>query len=135
MTGVLLDTSAYSGFMRGFNPMVRAVRTAGELVFTPIVLGELRAGFRRGKRAVENEQQLQEFLASPRVRVIALDAATSERYAAILSNLLDRGTPIPTNDLWIAASAMQFGLRVLTADAHFSHVQQILVEYIDVATA
>ena len=73
---------------------------------------------------------LKQFLASPRVRVVDMDEETAERYAVILNSLWKIGRPIPTNDLWIAASAMQYGLTILTTDAHFNHVAQVLVHYI-----
>ena len=70
-----------------------------------------------------------QFLSSQRIKVIGLDEETSERYAIIINHLRERGTPVPTNDLWIAASAMQYGLKVITADRHFLRIPQILTEY------
>jgi tRNA(fMet)-specific endonuclease VapC len=124
----LLDTSAYSAFMRGHPDVQQALREADEICLTPIVLGELRAGFRHGKRRQKNEAELRTMLASPRVKVVDVDAETADRYAAILNSLWDSGTPIPTNDIWIAASAMQHGLRILTTDPHFGKVSQVLVD-------
>lgn len=125
MSRVLLDTSAYSAFMRGDEAEVQSIREAREIRLTPVVLGELLAGFRRGTRRKENEALLVRFLASPRVRVLALDEETADRYAIILNALRAAGTPVPTNDLWIAASAMQHGLKVLTTDAHFGKIPQV----------
>jgi len=65
-----------------------------------------------------------------RVRVIPLEEDTAERYAVIWERLRAAGTPIPTNDVWIAASAMQHGLAVLTTDHHYQNVVQVLVEYV-----
>jgi tRNA(fMet)-specific endonuclease VapC len=124
---ILLDTSAYSALMRGDARVVEALREADEVCVTPVILGELRAGFLAGSRRKANETILREFLDSPRVRVIPMDEGTSERYAVILCALRRAGTPIPTNDLWISASAMQHGLKVLTTDAHFQKVQQIVL--------
>jgi len=78
-----------------------------------------------------NRQLLEEFLSSPRVNIIEIDEETSERYAIILNALRDKGTPIPTNDIWIASSAMQYGLKVVTTDTHYSQISQILVECFD----
>jgi tRNA(fMet)-specific endonuclease VapC len=128
LTGGLLDTSAYSAFMRGHADLKLALQRAEQIVLTPIVLGELRAGFRAGARVRKNEEELRRFLASPRVTVVAVDAETGERYAVILHTLRTAGTPIPTNDIWIAASAMQHGLRVITTDAHYTKIPQILLE-------
>jgi tRNA(fMet)-specific endonuclease VapC len=127
---ILLDTSAYSAFFRGDERTLRAVQEADEITVSPIVLGELKAGFRGGRHPKKNEAELAAFLASPRVRVVALDEETPDRYAEIVHSLRSAGTPIPTNDVWIAASAMQHGLRVATTDGHFRKVPQILVDWL-----
>lgn len=130
MSRILLDTSAYSAFMRGHAEAVAAIQGADEIVLSPVVLGELAAGFRRGGRRKRNEAELRRFRSSPRVRSVVMDDETSERYAAILDGLRRTGTPISANDVWIAASAMQHGLLLVTADADFERVPQILVERI-----
>ncbi len=127
MKRLLLDTSAYSGLLRGHEEIHRRIRQADEVYVNPIVLGELRAGFGAGRQARKNEGYLGRFLASPRVAVLSIDAETSERYALILKSLWAAASPVPTNDIWIAASAMQHGLAVVTTDAHFLRIAQILV--------
>jgi tRNA(fMet)-specific endonuclease VapC len=127
---LLLDTSAYSAFMRGHPTIIQAVREADRIYVNPIVLGELRAGFRRGRQRDKNENILKQFLASPRIDTMVIDEETSERYAVILNALWSEGKPMPTNDLWIAASAMQYGVAILTTDAHFQRVAQVLVHYV-----
>jgi len=97
----------------------------------PTVLGELYAGFRRGTREEKNRIELERFRRSPRTRTVTVDEETAEFYAQILTHLREAGTPIPTNDIWIAASAMQAGLRVVTSDVHFTHVPQIAVELLN----
>ena len=129
MMRVMLDTSAYSAFMRGHDEVHHALRQADEIYLCPIILGELLAGFSRGRHRKKNEKELEQFLSSPRVAIVDLDQGTAERYAVILNSLWKAGTPIPTNDLWIAASAMQHGLRLLTTDAHFQKVIQVIVDY------
>jgi predicted nucleic acid-binding protein len=131
VTASLLDTSAYSAFLRGHEELKLALQRADRIVLTPVVLGELGAGFRAGARLKKNEAELRRFLASPRVEVVPIDAETAERYAVILHGLRQAGTPIPTNDIWIAASAMQHGLRVLTTDVHYTRMPQIIVGRID----
>jgi tRNA(fMet)-specific endonuclease VapC len=125
---LLADTSAYAAFMRNHPDVASQFREADEIIVTPVVLGELRAGFRRGSRLRANEARLDMFLSSPRVRVLEIDADTSERYALIFASLRSAGTPIGTNDIWIAASAMQHGLRLLTTDTDFERVSQIVVD-------
>ncbi len=129
MTRLLLDTSGYSAFMRGHSEVVAALQEADEVCFNPVILGELLAGFMRGKRRKKNESELKMFLQSPRVKILDVNAETAERYAAILNSLWKAGTPIPTNDIWIAATAMQHGLHLLTTDAHYQKVSQIIVNY------
>lgn len=118
--------------MAGHPAVTRALQLADAIVLTPIVLGELRAGFLRGRSRKKNEEELRAFLASPRVDVVDLTEATAERYAAILDFLWKSGVPIPTNDIWIAASAMQHGLKVLTTDAHYTKVPHIVSECFNV---
>ena len=128
MSRILLDTSAYSAFLRGHAGVQRRLQEVEEIAVTPIVLGELKAGFSAGKHTAKNREELARFLGSPRVSVLVLDEETSDRYATILHSLRRAGRPIPTNDLWIAACAMQHGLSVVTTDEHFERVPQILVE-------
>lgn len=130
MNRVLVDTSAYSAFMRGSPEALAAIQEADEIYLSPVVVGELLAGFARGSRTRKNQRELQEFLASPRARVIEMDEATSRRYAVILNSLWKAGTPIPTNDIWIAATAMQHGLQLLALDAHYLKIVQIVVHHL-----
>ena len=128
---VLMDTSAYAAFLRGSPEVKEVVQQADEIFFNPVVLGELIAGFMMGRNEKRNRGILKQFLSSPRVIVAEMDEETSERYAAIVQSLRMKGTPIPTNDLWIAASAMQHGLKVLTTDRHYLEVPQIITEYFE----
>ena len=113
--------------MRGSEQANQEIQRAELLVLTPVVVGELRAGFKKGRSEAKNQRELDEFLASPRAQVVSIDDETAGTYAVILVALWKAGTPIPTNDLWIAASAMQHGLPVLTADDHFKRVPQIQI--------
>jgi tRNA(fMet)-specific endonuclease VapC len=127
----MLDTSAYSAFMRGQAEVKLALQRAEEIFVNPIVLGELLAGFVRGKRRQKNEGELRRFLASPRVHVLTLDGDTADRYAVIHESLWQARIRLPSNDLWIVATAMQHGLRVLTMDAQYQRVSQVIVDYIE----
>ena len=98
---------------------------------TTVVIGELLYGFLGGNLESKNRGLLLEFLDSDRVDVVPVDEETAERYAAIRNHLRGEGRPIPTNDLWIAASAAQHGLVLLTLDRHFKDVPHILVEYFE----
>jgi len=130
---IFLDTSAYSAFMRGHDPILDLIQQAGRIAVNPIVLGELLAGFRLGKRTVKNNNLLERFLDSPRVASLPIDDGTARRYSDIVEHLRRAGTPIPTNDLWIAASAMQHGLILVSTDTHFEKVPQISKEILSIS--
>lgn len=129
---LLLDTSAYSAFMRGHPEILSAIREADEIFLNSIVIGELIAGFIKGGRRRKNQNELSRFLGSTRVAILDVTEETAERYAVILNSLWRAGTPIPTNDIWIAASAMEHGLRLLTTDGHYQKLPQVLVDYFPV---
>ena len=131
MSRIFLDTSAYSAFKRG-HPLIRhRIREASQIQLNSVVLGELRAGFLKGTRLRENLAELAQFLASPRVAVVAVDEETAERYAVIFDSLRRVGSLIPTNDIWIAAGAMQCGSVLLTTDPHYDAVTQIVAEILE----
>ena len=127
MNRLTLDTSAYSAFKRGHTGVVGHIRRAEEILLPSIVLGELLGGFEAGQRSRRNRDELDLFRESPRVRLVSIGVATAERYAVIYASLRAVGQPIPTNDLWIAASAMEHGTELVTLDRDFAHVAQILV--------
>jgi tRNA(fMet)-specific endonuclease VapC len=122
---IALDTNAYSDFMRGVPSRVHLVRTARTLHLPLIVLGELRAGFAAGNQPSANAANLQRFLNSPRVHLLPLDEQTTHHYAHLYRQLRNQGVAIPTNDLWIAALAVQHDLILCTSDAHFQHLPQV----------
>lgn len=129
MSRFLVDTSAYAAFKRGHPGVLSVFQQAEGLWMNPVVLGELGAGFRRGSRWDQNEEELRAFLSSPRVEVMDITQETADRYAVIFTALRAAGTPIPTNDIWIAASAMEHGLRLLTTDSHYRKVGQVVVDH------
>jgi len=122
---IALDTNAYSDFMRGEPGRVQIVRTSTHLYLPLIVLGELRAGFAAGNQQSQNAANLQRFLNSPRVSVLLPDEQTTHHYAQIYLQLRKIAAPIPTNDLWIAALAIQHHLVLCTSDVHFQHIAQL----------
>lgn len=106
---------------------MRQVIGAAERIFLPfVVVGELRAGFAVGNVGRRNEAGLVTFLNSPRVEILYADEQTTHHYASIFAQLRRAGTPIPTNDLWIAALAVQNDLALCSADAHFAHLPQLI---------
>ena len=105
--------------------MSALIRTA---IHVPtVVLGELFAGFRLGSRYGENCLELEEFLELPGVRIAPPDRDVAERYGLLVAELRQQGKPIPTNDVWIAATALEAGARLLSCDTHFHHVPGLMV--------
>lgn len=125
MTRLVLDTSAYSHFRRGDGAVVALVTGASWIGMTATVLGELRAGFGLGKRRARNESELGAFLSEPVVTVLAVDDDAAQIYAEIVIALRTAGTPLPTNDIWIAAVAAREGVHVATYDAHFGLIARV----------
>jgi len=130
---VLLDTSAYSALRRGNPEMLRLVQRADRIVFTPIVIGELLAGFRKGHQTERNMTELSRMLESSRVMTVEISRTTAECYAQIFDGLRRIGKPIPENDIWISASAMEHGLPIVTADRHFEYVTQVRTQLFSVS--
>jgi len=124
---VVIDTNAYSAFKQGDLEAAEVVAAAETIVLSATVLGELLAGFSTGKRGEVNKQELQEFLADPKVIFLTVNAQTAEEYANIYQYLRSQGTPIPTNDMWIGAIAKQLEMAVFTYDAHFSKIEGLRI--------
>jgi tRNA(fMet)-specific endonuclease VapC len=123
---IALDTNRYTDLCRGVEETVRLVSTA-ESVFLPfVVVAVLRAGFAFGKRTADNEKVLRRFLLKDGVAVLYADDQTSYHYASAYRQLRVQGTPIPTNDLWVAALVLQHNLRLHDRDPHFDHLPQIV---------
>jgi len=120
---LLLDTNMYVAFKRGDDDAVELLRLADEVHLSTVVLGELLAGFAAGSREKRNREELTAFLESPRVRIDAVDEATADYHGRIFALLRRKGRPIPTNDLWIAAAALQHGLVLATRDDHFAAIE------------
>jgi tRNA(fMet)-specific endonuclease VapC len=122
---IALDTNRYVDFARGLPEAVNQLRAADRILVPVIVLGELRAGFLGGSRAPENEANLVRFLNSPRVEVLLADEESAHHYSQHFHQLRRQGTPIPTNDVWIAALVVQHQLYLFARDAHFDRLPQI----------
>ncbi len=122
MKKVLIDTNIYSFAMKGDTAVLGALRKIDVIAISSISIGELLSGFRGGSLAEKNRDELNIFLDSPRVVVHSIDEETAEFYASILSNLKSAGTPIPTNDIWIASVAFQYGYKLYSKDNHFSFI-------------
>ena len=118
----LLDTNAYVELLRGEESVAGLVREAEQLVFSMVVVGELLFGFRSGNRYERNLSTLEEFLTEPWVELQGVTRTTADRFGRVAAALRKAGTPIPTNDIWIAAHAFESGAELVTYDRHFEYV-------------
>ena len=129
---ILLDTSAYVAFKLNNVEIVEAIVHADQIFFSPIVLGELMFGFRNGSRFKKIKKELDQFLSHEAVETALIGEITSDRYARIASQLKMQGTPIPTNDIWIAAQTMEHGAELITTDNHFEKVAGLVYTIYDI---
>ena len=120
-----LDTNRYTDLCRGDVSAVRTVEFAEQVWLPFIVLAELRAGFGAGSQGPRNEAVLRRFLLKSGVGVLYADEQTTHHYAAVYRQLRKQGTPIPTNDMWIAALVLQHSLVLFARDTHFEVLPQL----------
>jgi len=119
----LLDTNAYVELLKGNPEVANLVRSAEQLVFSMVVVGELLFGFRNGSRYDKNLALLDEFLNQPWVELQLVTRTTADRFGRIAAALRKAGTPIPTNDIWIAAHAFETGAELISFGRHFESVR------------
>ena len=122
---ILLDSNAYSRLMRGDDQAAAVVRDATEILMSAVVVGELLYGFRSGSRLERNMADLRSFLNNPYVSFVPVGPVTADRYSRVAAALRARGSPIPANDMWIAAHALETGADLVSADRHFESVDGI----------
>ena len=125
MTRLCIDTSAYSHFMRGEAAVVTHLDRASWVGVPSTVLGELRTGFLLGDRPDENSAELEAFLSCDVVNEVTVDVEVARIYAEVVVDLRRAGTPLPTNDIWIAACAVRSGSTVISFDRHFSEIARV----------
>lgn len=122
MKKVLLDTNAYAALLRGDEKVLSAIGRAEIVYLSVIVLGELFAGFRGGNKFLENRKLLERFLDRPHVAFLPMGMETADVFGVVKQNLKEQGTPIPINDVWIAAHVLETGAVLVTYDRHFKQV-------------
>jgi tRNA(fMet)-specific endonuclease VapC len=127
MRKVLLDTNAYTALLAGDEAVLDVLAEAEVVYMSVVVLGELFAGFKGGNRERDNLRQLDEFLRRPPVRTLPVTRGTAEVFGEVKQQLKSGGTPIPQNDVWIAAHAIESGAWLVTYDQHFHKVAGILL--------
>ena len=123
---IALDTNRYVDLCRGVTETVELLEEAEAVIIPFVVLGELRAGFAHGRRQAENEQVLRRLLLKEGVRSLFPDDQTTHHYSSVFRQLRKQGTPIPTNDMWLAALVLQHNLALHARDKHFDHLPQLV---------
>lgn len=119
MKKILLDTNAYTSFFKINPKLEEVVQNTPKIYMSPIVIGELLEGFRLGNKFAQNSKDLEFFLKENGVEIIGIHKETAEVYSEIKARLKKKGKPIPANDVWIAAQAMEYGAVLVTYDRHF----------------
>ena len=127
MKNLLIDTNIYTYAFSGNTEVIRILQRTQKISICAITIGELLSGFKAGSKQNINRAELEEFLDSPRVQLIGIDEDTAEFYSEIQTALKKKGKPIPTNDIWIAATALQHGLKLYTKDQHFKYVPGLVL--------
>ena len=122
MRKILLDTNAYVRFLRGDEKVMTYLAQADSVCMSVFVLGELYAGFRAGGKERNNRQILERFLLKPTVTVLEATIETADIFGLIMASLKKSGNPIPINDVWIAAHALETGSILLTYDDNFAAI-------------
>ena len=126
MERILLDTNAYTALLKGNSFISDLLTESSAVLFSPIVFGELIDGFIGGTKEKENREILQRFRERPRTILVPNTDTTAEWFAMIKQQLKKKGTPIPINDVWIAASCMEHGAMLISFDSHFSKIDGLM---------
>jgi predicted nucleic acid-binding protein len=127
MKSILIDTNIYTHALRGEQETISVLQQVQEIGICSISIGELLSGFKAGTREKKNREELAEFLDAPRVKIFGIDEDTAEFYATILDELRKKGKPVPTNDVWIASVAFQYGFPLFTKDRHFEQISGLIL--------
>lgn len=123
---VALDTNRLTDLFRGDVALAEWLGTCEEVWIPLFVLGEIQAGFHGGAQQPRNELQLRNPLAKETVGVLFPGRVTADHYARLFVQLKRAGTPVPDNDLWIAALALEHDLLLITRDQHFQRIPRLL---------
>jgi predicted nucleic acid-binding protein len=123
---VALDTNRLTDLFQGDAALAERLGLCDEVWIPLVVLAEIKAGFLGGTERHRNEILLRKLLSKTTVGVLLPDRETAEHYARLFLQLKRAGTPVPDNDLWIAALALQHDLLLITRDKHFKNIPQLL---------
>ena len=123
---LLVDTNAYTALFAGHEGIADLISDSEAILLSAVVVGELLDGFLGGTREEENRRDLEQLRAKSRTVVVPITADTAEWFATVKQQLRRKGTPIPINDVWIAASALEHGATLVSLDRHFENVDGLL---------
>ncbi len=124
---ICVDTNAYSEYKKGDSAITRVLEEADQVFIPSVVLGELFAGFYLGSATKKNLLELDAFLSISGIYIIEISREIAEKYGNLIKILQKQGTPIPTNDIWIAAATLEYNAKLLSYDSHFEHVPGIMM--------
>lgn len=131
MKRILLDTNAYSHLLSGDEKVLSLLAESDVVYMSIFVLGELYAGFKGGSKEQENTQLLKRFIQKPTVEILEATEETSKVFGQVKNDLKKAGTPLPVNDVWIAAHSLESGSTLITYDIHFREIPDLrLWEYL-----
>ena len=122
MKSLLLDSNAIIALFDGDEDIRETISSAEKVLVSAVVLGEVQLGINDTKRGCTTQKALERFLDQPFVEVLNVGAETASCFVTIMKYLMAHGTPIPTNDVWIAAGALETGSVILTRDEHFDNI-------------
>lgn len=122
MKKIVIDTNAYSNFLRGDNKVLAALAEAEIVYMSIFVIAELLTGFKGGQKEIWNKNLLKKFLDKPTIQILDGTTETSEFFAEVKNTLKHAGNPIPINDVWIAAHTLETGSILITYDKHFQNI-------------
>ena len=122
---VAIDTNRLTDLFKGDADLASYLGTCDEVWLPFVVLGEIKAGFYGGTRQAQNELLLSRLLSRRTVRILYACRETTEQYARLFAQLKRAGKPVPDNDLWIAALALENDLALITRDCHFDQIPQL----------
>lgn len=122
MKKIIIDTNAYTRFLTGDEDVLDVIAAAETTYLSIFVLGELYAGFAGGTKESKNKDALHQFLLKPTVKILNATSETAEVFGFVKSNLRMAGTPVPINDVWIAAHGIETGSTIITYDTHFKKI-------------
>jgi tRNA(fMet)-specific endonuclease VapC len=122
MKKILLDTNIYTALLIGDETVLTVIARAQSVYMSVFVLGELHAGFRGGNREQHNITVLESFLTKPTCETVIAGKETARIFGELKNNLKKAGTPLPINDVWIAAHTIEVGATLISYDKHFNQI-------------